>query len=343
MSPLARPVRPAHPERMLVPLTSSSSETVLDGTGALPLDFSVVRRRRVADAVMTLDLAPPAGMPLPQWSAGAHIDVDIPRTGLTRQYSLCGPPDADFLRIAVLREPESRGGSSWLHSNVAEGTTLRISGLRNHFSLTGEGPVVFVAGGIGITPIRAMIAEADSRGVPWELHYAGRCAESMAFLPELAESYGDRVTTYSPATRRLDVPGLLRGLTPGTSVYACGPVRLLSAIDDAAPAHTAVRTERFTAEDIDTSGDTAFEVTCARSGVRCTVPAGQSILATLRDAGIQQVSQCEEGVCGSCETTVLDGIPEHRDMLLTDEERAENTTMMICVSRAKTAQLTLDL
>ncbi|WIV52989.1 PDR/VanB family oxidoreductase [Amycolatopsis nalaikhensis] len=328
---------------MLVPFTSSSSETVIDGTGAFPLDFSVVRRRRVADAVMTLDLAPPAGTPLPPWSAGAHIDVVIPQVGLTRQYSLCGPPHADFLRIAVLQEPDSRGGSSWLHSHVAEGTTLRISGLRNYFSLTGDGPVVFVAGGIGITPIRAMIAEADSRGVPWELHYTGRCVESMAFVAELADLYGDRVSTYSSATRRLDVPKLLRQLAPGTSVYACGPSRLLSAIEDAAPAHVAVRTERFAADEIDTSQNRTFEVTCARSGIRCTVRADQSILATLRDAGVQHMSQCEEGVCGSCETAVLDGIPEHRDMLLTDEERAENATMMICVSRARTAHLTLDL
>ena len=326
-----------------MPLTSSSTETVIDRTGAFPIDFSVVRRRYVADAVMTLDLAPPAGTPLPRWSAGAHIDVDIPQTGLTRQYSLCGPPDVGFLRIAVLRESESRGGSAWLHSHATEGTTLRVGGLRNHFAFTGSGPVVFVAGGIGITPIRAMIAEAQSRGVHWELHYAGRSVESMAFVVELSARYGDRVTVYPSGTRRLDVEGLLQRLSPGTSVYACGPSRLLSAIEDAAPGSVPVRTERFAADDIDTSRDAAFEVRCARSGVQRTIPASQSILAALRDVGVQQLSQCEEGVCGSCETTVLEGIPEHRDMLLTDEERAENNVMMICVSRAKTAHLTLDL
>jgi ferredoxin-NADP reductase len=328
---------------MLVPLTSSTTETGAGGTGVFPSEFSVVRRRRVADAVMTLDLAPPTGAPLPQWSAGAHIDVDIPQAGLTRQYSLCGPPGADFLRIAVLREPESRGGSSWLHSQVAKGATLRISGLRNHFALTGSGPVVFVAGGIGITPIRAMVDEAHSRGLQWELHYAGRSAESMAFVAELTARYGDRVTIYSSGTRRLDVQGLLQRLSPGTSVYACGPSRLLCAIEDAASTHVLVKTERFVADDIDTSQDTAFEVRCARSGVRRNIPAGQSILVALRDAGVRQVSQCEEGVCGSCETAVLEGVPDHRDMLLTDEERAENNVMMICVSRAKTAHLTLDL
>jgi ferredoxin-NADP reductase len=327
---------------MLVLLISPSIETATDGTGAFPLDFSVVRRRRVADAVITLDLAPPAGTLLPPWSAGAHIDIDIPRTGLTRQYSLCGPAGADFWRIAVLQEPESRGGSSWLHSHVVEGTTLRISGLRNNFAFTGSGPVVFVAGGIGITPIRAMIADANSRGVQWELHYAGRGSESMAFVGELSR-YGDRVNIYPSRTRRLDVQELLQRLSPGTSVYACGPRRLLCALEDAAPAHVLLRTERFAADAIDTSQDAAFEVRCARSGVRQTIPAGRSILAALRDAGTRQVSQCEEGVCGSCETTVLEGIPDHRDMLLTDEERAENKVMMICVSRAKTAHLTLDL
>ncbi|MEV8612923.1 PDR/VanB family oxidoreductase [Amycolatopsis sp. NPDC051373] len=323
-------------------LTSSSNEPVIDGTGAFPLVLRVVRRRLVADAVIMLDLVPPAGMALPPWDAGAHIDVGIPQTGLTRQYSLCGPPDADFLRIAVLREPESRGGSAWLHSHAVEGTTLRVSGLRNHFGFTGGDPVVFVAGGIGITPISAMIAEAHSQGVPWELHYAGRSVENMAFAAELTR-YGDRVDIYPSRTRRLDVPELLQRLSPGTCVYACGPSRLLSALEDAAPAHVLLRTERFAAEDIDTSQNVAFEVRSARSGIRRTVRADQSILAALRDAGIQQISQCEEGVCGTCETTVLEGIPEHRDMLLTDEERAENTTMMICVSRAKTTHLTLDL
>ena len=325
-----------------MPLTSPSTETTTDGTGTFPLDFTVVRRRRVADAVITLDLAAPAGTPLPPWSGGAHIDMDIPKTGLTRQYSLCGPAGGDFWRIAVLQEPESRGGSSWLHSQVVEGTRLRISGLRNHFAFTGSGPVVFVAGGIGITPIRAMIADVNSRGVQWELHYSGRGTESMAFVGELTR-YGDRVNIYPSGARRLDVQGLLRRLSPGTSVYACGPRRLLSALEDAVPTHVLLRTERFAAEDIDTSHDAAFEVRCARSGVLLTIPADQSILAALRDAGVRQVSQCEEGVCGSCETTVLGGIPDHRDMLLTDEERAENKVMMICVSRAKTAHLTLDL
>lgn len=325
-----------------MPLTSPSTETATDGAGSFPLDFSVVRRRLVADSVITLDLRPPVGRPFPPWSAGAHIDVDIPQTGLTRQYSLCGPAGADFWRIAVLQEPESRGGSSWLHSHAVEGTMLRISGLRNHFAFTGSGPVVFVAGGIGITPISAMIADAHSRGVEWELHYAGRGVESMAYVAELT-SYGDRVNIYPSGTRRLDVQGLLQRLSPRTAVYACGPSRLLSALEDAAPAHVLVRTERFAADHIDTSHDAAFEVRCARSGVRRTIPDDQSILAALRDAGVQQVSQCEEGVCGSCETAVLEGIPDHRDMLLTDEERAENKVMMICVSRAKTAHLTLDL
>jgi ferredoxin len=188
-----------------------------------------------------------------------------------------------------------------------------------------------------------MIADADSRGVPWELHYAGRGIESMAFAVELTTRYGDLVSIYPSGKRRLDVQGLLQRLSPGTSVYACGPHRLLSALEDAVPTDVLVRTERFAADDIDTSHDAAFEVSCARSGVRRTIPADQSILAVLRDAGVRQVSQCEEGVCGSCETVVLEGVPDHRDALLTDEERAENKMMMICVSRAKTAHLTLDL
>jgi ferredoxin-NADP reductase len=317
--------------------------TSTDDVGFAPIDVSVLHRGEAADGVITLDLAAADGGDLPGWSAGAHVDVDIPDTGLVRQYSLCGPVGASFWRIAVLLEPESRGGSSWLHRNAVEGVTLRIIGLRNHFAFSPEGPVVLVAGGIGITPLIPMIAEAGARGLPWELHYAGRSADSMAFVAELA-GHGDRVELYRPGTRRLDVRHLVERCAPGTVIYACGPDRLLAAVEaEAAHGGLAVRTERFAGAQIDTSQDAAFDVSCARSGARVRVPADRSILAVLGDAGIQQMSQCEEGVCGSCETAVLDGIPEHRDVLLTDEERDENTVMMICVSRAKTPHLVLDL
>ncbi len=314
-------------------------------TGGLPLDLRILRRTDAAEGVAVLDLAPPPRLTLPDWAPGAHIDVVVPTRDrdIVRQYSLCGPTGAAYWRIAVLLEPESRGGSSWLHGNAREGGRLRVTGLRNHFEFTTTGPAVFVAGGIGITPLLPMVADAHARGLTWELHYAGRTPASMAFRNHLAE-YAAHVTFYPSTSQRLDVSALVERCTVGTVIYACGPRPLVAALEEAAvSAPVAVRTERFAGEDIDTSGDAPIEVTCARSGHRVHVPADRSILAALSEAGVQQVSQCEEGVCGSCETVVLDGVPEHRDMLLTDEERAENHSMMICVSRARTAGLTLDL
>ncbi|MGW2571520.1 PDR/VanB family oxidoreductase [Streptomyces sp. NPDC001537] len=308
-----------------------------------PIEVTVLRRQTLAEGVVAFDLAATSGKPLPPWAPGAHIDLDIPEIGVSRQYSLCGAVGDHTWRIAVLRDPQSRGGSAWLHDHAHENTKLRISGFRNHFVFTADGPVIFVAGGIGITSLVPMIAEAESCGLPWELHYAGRSTTTMAYLADLRK-HGERVHIYTSDSTRLDVQKLLRECREGTTAYACGPERLLTALTDAAATRPmTLRTERFSGADIDTAGDAAFEITCARSGVRIEVPADRSILAALQDHGIRHMSQCEEGVCGSCETAVLEGVPEHRDVLLTDEERAENSVMMICVSRAKTTHLTLDL
>jgi ferredoxin-NADP reductase len=323
-----------------------STSTVLAGSAArtatdFEADVVVVARRDEAAGVVGLELALPSGGALPAWTPGAHIDVELPG-GLTRQYSLCGDPaDRGRWRIGVLREADGRGGSRWIADEVTAGTTLRVRGPRNNFPLGPADRYVFVAGGIGITPLLPMIREVAARGADWELHYGGRSRASMAFLAELA-GHGDRVRVYPQ-----DEVGLLDlGAVPaelGTVVYCCGPTGLIEALEARCPAGT-LRVERFTAAPVVVEGpDSSFEVVCERSGVTVTVDPGTSVLAAVEDAGIGVLSSCTEGICGTCETTVLEGEPDHRDSLLSEDEKAAGDIMLICVSRCRGARLVLDL
>jgi len=313
--------------------------------------FEVLVRARAALAagVLGLELTAPDGGPLPAAGPGAHVDLLLP-SGLVRQYSLHhadGRPGP--WRIAVLREPDGRGGSAELHDRVAVGTRLRAAGPRNRFPLLPGQDLLFLAGGIGITPLLPMLAAAERRGSRWRLAYAGRSRASMAFLPELAR-YGDRVTV-APRDEcgRLDLDALLAGTPAGALVYCCGPEPLLQAVRarcEALPG-LALHTERFTAAaPVPPAADTAdtdFEAVLRRSGRTVPVPAGTSLLRALRGAGVAVLASCEEGTCGTCETTVLEGVPEHRDSLLTPEERAAGDLMLICVSRCLGSRLVLDL
>ncbi|MER5218765.1 PDR/VanB family oxidoreductase [Streptomyces sp. NPDC002838] len=313
---------------------------------------TVVARRTVADGVVSLELAPTSVEPLPSWRPGAHIDVVLP-TGVTRQYSLCGPvdPAGDTARwrVAVLREPDGRGGSRWIHDHVHEGGELRVRGPRNNFPLRPAAKYLFVGGGIGITPLLPMIAQAGAAGAEWSLLYGGRTRASMAFVPEL-EGYGERVTV-RPQDRYglLDLAGFLGDPDPSALVYCCGPAGLIDAVE----AHCAtwpagaLNVERFAATAGPRSaGDGAeqpIEVELRASGTTLTVPPELSVLKAVEQAGIPVLSSCEEGICGSCETAVLEGEVDHRDSLLTEDERAANDTMLICVSRARGRHLVLDL
>jgi ferredoxin-NADP reductase len=302
-------------------------------------DVLVVARRDEADGVVGVELALPSGGALPAWTPGAHIDVELPG-GLTRQYSLCGDPaDVTRWRIGVLREADGRGGSRWIADELAEGATLRIRGPRNHFPLEPADRYVFVAGGIGITPLLPMAVAAT--GADWVLHYGGRTRASMAFLGELA-GFGGRVRVYpQDEVGPLDLGAILGG--PAALVYCCGPTGLIDALEARCPAG-ALRVERFTAAPVVTEGpDSAFEVVCERSGVTVTVPPGTSVLGAVEEAGVDVLSSCAEGICGTCETTVLEGEPDHRDSLLTEDEKASGDTMLICVSRCRGARLVLDL
>jgi ferredoxin-NADP reductase len=309
-------------------------------------DVVVVARRVEADGVVGVEFALPGGAPLPAWTPGAHIDVTLPG-GLTRQYSLCGDP-ADRTRwcIGVLREADGRGGSRWIADELTEGTTLRVRGPRNNFPLLPAARYVFVAGGIGITPLLPMIAAATAAGTDWELHYGGRARASMAFLDRLA-AHGERVHVHPQDEVGLLPLDTVLG-TPGRStlVYCCGPAPLLDAVEARCREWGAgvLHVERFTGAPAAGDGaDTSFEVVCAASGVTVEVPAGMSVLEAVENAGINVLSSCAEGVCGTCETAVLSGEPDHRDSLLTDDERAAGDAMMICVSRSRGPRLVLDL
>jgi ferredoxin-NADP reductase len=320
--------------------------TVLDApvtrtTSDFEADVVVVARRDEAAGVVGLELALPSGGALPAWTPGAHIDVELPG-GLTRQYSLCGDPaDSGRWRIGVLREADGRGGSRWIADELTEGATLRVRGPRNNFPLQPAGRYVFVAGGIGITPLLPMIRAVEATGADWVLHYGGRTRASMAFLAELS-GFGDRVRVYpQDEVGLLDLETVLA--TPAALVYCCGPTGLIEALEARCPAGM-LRVERFTAVPVAVEGpDSAFEVVCERSGVSVMVPAGTSVLAAVEDAGVNVLSSCAEGICGTCETAVLAGEPDHRDSLLTEDEKAAGDTMLICVSRCRGARLVLDL
>ena len=311
------------------------------------LHLRVARRTTGAEGVVVLDLRASDGRDLPAWSAGAHIDLKLPG-GLVRQYSLCGDPrDRSVWRVAVLREPESRGGSAHVHESLQQGDDVEVRGPRNHFELAPSPRYVFIAGGIGITPILPMIDAADDAGAEWELHYGGRSRRSMAFLESLEETTGSRMTLHpQDEVGLIDLDALLGSPRPDTLVYCCGPEPLLLAVEQRCadwPAGS-LRVERFAPKDVGEPVLTgAFEVELALSGLSLTVPPEKSVLEVVEDAGVSVLSSCTEGTCGTCETTVRSGEVDHRDSLLTPAEQAANDTMFICVSRAACPKLVLEL
>ena len=310
------------------------------------LDVVLESRRTAADGVAVLRLRDPSGADLPPWEPGAHVDLLL-GPELVRQYSLCGDPaDRSVYQVAVLREPAGRGGSRYVHERLSERDTVRVRGPRNHFPLEPAPRYLFLAGGIGITPLLPMLAAAQRAGADWRLVYGGRSRESMAFTDALAR-YGNRVTVHPQDTGGLlDLASLLDSPRADTLVYCCGPESLLSAVEERCarwPAG-ALHVERFAPRESGAPARTGtFEVELARSGRVLGVPPDRSVLDVLEEAGAAILSSCREGTCGTCETGVLDGVPEHRDALLTDAERAANDTMFPCVSRSRGPRLVLDL
>jgi ferredoxin-NADP reductase len=313
-------------------------------------DLIVQRRSTPAEGVVVLDLAHPENEDLPRWEPGAHIDL-ILDDGVTRQYSLCGDPrDSGVWRIGVLLDPNSRGGSRYVHESLNDGATVRVRDPRNHFPLVDAQRYRFIAGGIGITPIYAMIEAAQHAGNDWTLLYGGRTRASMTFAQDLAERHPDRVTLWPQDERGLlDLESLLKDPEENTLVYCCGPEALLSAVEQRSAHWPAgiLHIERFaakapTAEEAVQALD-QFEVVCQRSGRAFEITSDQSILEVLEEEGIPILGSCYEGVCGTCEARVLEGTPDQRDSVLTDAEKAAGEVMLICVSRSRTERLVLDL
>lgn len=311
------------------------------------LKLRVVSLTWEAEGVLSVELQQLDCSKLPTWSAGAHIDLKL--RGIVRQYSLSGSPaEQTSWRISVLREPESGGGSIAVHEALRPGEIVDVCGPRNNFPLAEAPEFLFIAGGIGITPILPMIEEADASGANWRLVYGGRTRSSMAFVKDL-ERYGDAVQ-FCPEDEfgRLDLEALLDSPRPNTLVYCCGPEPLLAAVEQRCQSWPSgsLHVERFKAKSIDASAqndEIEFELVCNLSGLTITVPPGKAILESVEAAGVFPPNSCREGICGTCETWVLEGEPDHRDSILSEQERQTSESMMICVGRSRSPRLVLDL
>ncbi|QKJ20800.1 PDR/VanB family oxidoreductase [Microbacterium hominis] len=305
---------------------------------------TVVSRRDVAHGVIELRLQRPGGGRLPDWAPGAHIDLLLD-DGAVRQYSLCGDRwDAATYTIAVQREPCGRGGSVAIHDSIAVGSVVRFGGPRNNFRLAPAPEYLFIAGGIGITPLLPMIRGAELAGAEWRLLYLGRSRRRMAYLDELSP-YGARVTMHCSDERgRIDLD-TWRPRDARVRTYACGPERLLDSVAawGAVEGGWPPKVERFAATASDSGAERAFEVVATRTGATVTVDTGETVVAALRRAGVSVLTSCAQGVCGTCETRVVAGTPDHRDALLDDDERTASDSMYPCVSRCRGERLLLDL
>lgn len=316
------------------------------------VDVEVRRREVVSDGVVTLTLADPTGADLPEWAPGAHIDLML-TPSLVRQYSLCGDTaNRAEWKVGVLLDPNSRGGSQFVHDKLHEGAAVRVRGPRNHFPLVGSPRYLFVAGGIGITPMVPMIAAAEAAGADWRLLYGGRTRSSMAFVDGLRR-HGDRVTVCARDAQddknfRECLGAALSEPGENTLVYCCGPEGLLGAVEDACKTWPdgSLHIERFSAkalEEPSADAKATFEVECQRSGVTLTVPQDKSIYEVCEEAGVDVLGSCMEGVCGTCECDLLEGEGDHRDSVLNDAEKEANQSILICVSRSRSERLVLDL
>ncbi|MEV0117778.1 PDR/VanB family oxidoreductase [Streptomyces sp. NPDC050844] len=308
------------------------------------LRLLVTRHETVADGVVQLRLE---GEDLPSWEPGAHLDLVLP-SGLVRQYSLCGDPEDTSSYTVATRligaEQGGRGGSREVHEQLQEGVEVEIRGPRNRFPLADAQRYVFVAGGIGITPILPMLRAVDAAGHDWRLLYAGRSRASMPFLEDVEKLGGavdGRVTVAADdEDGQPDLAGFLSVAQPGTAVHVCGPEGLMEAVAQQLPEGCDLHLERFTPH-TSMDGNASFEVELRRSGRTIEVPADSTVLAAVRTELPDTLYSCEQGFCGTCQQRVLEGEIDHRDELLTDAERADS--MLICVSRASGGRIVLDM
>ena len=316
------------------------------------LRVRVAHKWTEAQDICAFELVNADGSALPAFSAGSHIDVHLPN-GLTRQYSLCNDPtEMHRYQLGVLRDAASRGGSHAMHELVQAGDVLAISGPKNHFPLAHEaGRSLLLAGGIGVTPILCMAERLAITGAAFEMHYCTRSAARTAFRERIAASpFAQQVQFHfddGDAAQKFDIAALLATPEPGTHLYVCGPKGFMDAVLGTARARgwpeAQIHYEFFTADPVQHDSDASFEVQLASSGRIVVVPKDKTVVQALAEAGVEVATSCEQGVCGTCLTRVLEGVPDHKDLYLTPEEQAANDQFTPCCSRAKTARLVLDL
>lgn len=315
------------------------------------IDVIVTKREQQADDVIVVEFTSQSGEPLPVFNAGAHIDIYL-ADGLIRQYSLCSDPaqSQHFYRVGILKDPNSRGGSIAAHEILVVGAQIKISAPRNHFPLEGQAErTILIGGGIGITPMIAMAYELSKTGQDFDLYYCGRSKERSAFLQELASAeFSNRVHTHFTSEHqgeRLNLANVIGDVSRDQHVYVCGPNGFMTWVIESAQAlgydDTQIHKEFFQVE-VETSGQ-SFEVVCEVSGVTVQVGEQQTIAEALNAAGVKVKVSCEQGTCGTCLCDVVEGIPDHRDVYLTDEEKEDNDQMTLCCSRSLTPTLVLDI
>lgn len=331
------------------------------------LQVRVVKKQAEAEGITSFELARTDGAPLPPFSAGSHIDVHLPAapnaagatgagagaaSAIVRQYSLCNASHEQHrYRIAVLRDAASRGGSVAMHDRVHEGDVITISTPRNHFALHPAQHTLLLAGGIGVTPLLCMADRLAHTGADFALHYCTRSVERTAFAAEMAApAMAPHVHLHfdaGPPEQQIDLPAVLAAPSADKRLYVCGPAGFIDHVVGTAQAlgwaKEQIHLEYFGAPAQDTAGDQGFEVRIASSGKTYPIAADVSVVEALRGHGIDILTSCEQGVCGTCITRVLEGDIEHRDMYLTDEEKASNEQFMPCCSRARGKLLVLDL
>ncbi len=315
------------------------------------IKVKVVRKTKEAEDIASFELAREDGAPLPAFSAGSHVDVHIPG-GLIRQYSLCNDAGEQHrYRIAVLRDPASRGGSTGMHEAVKEGDVITISTPKNHFPLQHATRTLLFAGGIGVTPLLCMAQRLNKTGADFTMHYCTRSEDRTAFRQEIHDSaFAENVQFHfdaGPAEQKLDLKKALGKPDAGKHLYVCGPGGFIDFVVNTARAEgwgsDQIHLEYFGAAPQDTSNDGSFDVKIASTGKTYTIGAKDNIIQVLKSNGIEILTSCEQGVCGTCITRVLEGEIDHRDMYFTDEEKAANDQFTPCCSRAKSKVLVLDL
>ena len=329
-------------------------ETEIESTTAIDAPSSLRSLRLQilgweAEGIISLRFTDPMGGTLPVWKPGAHLSLQL-ANGLAREYSLCSDPtDTSGWTVAVLKVPDSRGGSKSIHEELRVGSIVTVDGPKNNFAIEPSAHYVFVAGGIGITPIISMVREVASAGASWSLLYTGRSRSSMAFLDEIASLPASHVTIHADDEANGKFPDLVAAvgsISADTLVYVCGPEPLMNAVAGSMADESQLRIERFKAPEVvvdPNAEENSFDVICQSSGERVTVGPDTSVLDALQDAGLDMPSSCTEGICGTCEVGVIRGDVDHRDFLLSPAEQTANKTMFICVSRCRSAELVLDI